>query len=149
MNEKTKNLTNKGVVKLGLFSRNNRINDITKKLKIIKSYKLQLEKLGFIVNGNSLYDTKELHRIINAQINRSLPSHSTEKLNKLNFACCILIKGNCSSDAYFKYTKVLKYLENNESFNSVGEGLEVALLRLLKKAKRKGVVFKIEKSKHM
>lgn len=143
MLNKTKNLTKHGKVVIGVYSMQNRINNITEKLLVLKAQKLQLKTLGYITNGVSIDRPKSL--VKHGQINRNLPYkdllNKTNKFNALSLCCNALLKGKATSKILHDFHKADMF--PNDSFS--GEIYAYTFARLLRKAHKKGINFKIER----
>lgn len=79
-------------------------NTVSKELKILKAYKLQLDQLGYIVSGGQIKGREAITERINAKINKSVytPPNNTRALI---YSC--LCKGKGSSNM-IKYLNIAK-----------------------------------------
>lgn len=70
--EKKKSLFANGEIKESVSISKTIITDISKKNKVLKSYKFQFDNLGFIVQGGQVINTKApISEIIHSQINKN------------------------------------------------------------------------------
>lgn len=98
---KTKNLFPHASIKNTMTVKDAIIIDFPKKLKILKSFKMQFSTLGFIVNNNQIVESKKpIISIINSQINN----------NDISFF----------SDRNYNNSRnlILNYFKNPEKLNS-------------------------------
>lgn len=94
---KSKNLNECGVVVFGHHKTRNKINGITNKLLIMRSYRLQRLTLGYVVMGGVVtYDRTTLTRDIHRRMNHYLPHYKqvlchTNYLNSISL-CAKIVK---------------------------------------------------------
>lgn len=99
----TKNLDKEGSIVFGMSKESNLINNITDKLMILKSYKLQRCVLGYVVlsgviDSTTKVFTEDLHR----RINRQLPYYkkvlcNTSRMNSINLCARAIRDGDSKS----------------------------------------------------
>lgn len=138
-----KHLFSGGNVKVTKFSSGAIITRVDSKLAMIKSYKLQLKVLGYIVDcGVIVKSNKPLISVINRQINRNDAAYNTN--NKYSNAIQLLqvyIKGPK------RMTKKLPLYKKSLEMLSNGGGTcphTVILNRLFKNGKAQGLYNRLE-----
>lgn len=99
----TKNLDKKGNIVFGVSKASNLINNITGKLMILKSYKLQRRVLGYVVisgvvDSDTNVFTKDLHR----HINQHLPHYkrvlcNTSRMRSISLCAKVIRNGDSKS----------------------------------------------------
>lgn len=152
MFEVTKNLFANGLVKNTRFDTKAIINNIPKKLKILRSYQLQFNQLGYIVSSGGIHESsdhkqakKTIYDMINGQINRLDQNYYDDK--KYRNARSLVYRYVMNPTQVHKYRNL-----NSELLAAMTHDIEgnknphtVIAHRLFKQNKAEGLFAELEK----
>ena len=142
MFNQTKNLDKNGKIKVSSFHPDHNYNDISRRLAIIKSYKLQINVLGYIADNGRIYGAEKLYSFVNARINKKLlhsnEFSSTSKQCAISLACKSIQRKKATPGPVKAYQNALK--DDKISTNE----LQTAFNRLVRTMKRKGIFIQLE-----
>lgn len=91
--DKCKNLDKSGAIVFEIPAARHRINNITRKLQVLRSYRMQYQTFGYtVVSGAVVYERRALTANLHRRINKWLPHHRL--LCKTNYMNSIALCAN-------------------------------------------------------